>query len=48
MVSLRENVLVESRPGVNGGWHLSLPLNKIGLCVYCSLKLEDLLARAKK
>jgi Rrf2 family protein len=45
MASLRENGLVESKPGAKGGWHLLRKPNKIGLYdVYRSLEAEDILA----
>ena len=45
MAALRKHGLVESRSGVNGGWHLLRTPDKIGLYeVYRSLGQEDLLA----
>jgi Rrf2 family protein len=45
MASLRENGLVESRPGVNGGWRLKKSATSITLCkVFESVREEELLA----
>jgi Rrf2 family protein len=45
MASLREHGLVDSKPGVNGGWRLLRTPERIGLCeVYRSLEQEDVLA----
>lgn len=45
MASLRQSGLVESRPGVNGGWRLQKPADAITLCkVFESVREEDLLA----
>jgi Rrf2 family protein len=45
MASLRENGLVESKPGAKGGWRLLRKPNKIGLYeVYRSLESEGILA----
>jgi Rrf2 family protein len=45
MASLRENGLVESRPGVNGGWRLKKAPASITLCkVFETVREEDLLS----
>jgi Rrf2 family protein len=45
MASLRESGLVESRPGVNGGWKLKKPAASITLCkVFESVREDDLLS----
>lgn len=45
MASLRESRLVESRPGVKGGWRLTKPPASITLCkVFESVREDDLLA----
>jgi len=45
MASLRENGLVESRPGVNGGWRLKKTPASITLCkVFETVREDDLLA----
>ena len=45
MANLRENGIVESRPGVNGGWKLTKPASAITLCkVFESVHEEDLLS----
>jgi Rrf2 family protein len=45
MASLRKSGLVESRPGVNGGWKLTKPAKTITLCkVFESVQEENLLA----
>lgn len=45
MASLRESGLVESRPGVNGGWKLSKPAASISLCsVFDSVQEDGLLS----
>ncbi len=44
MAALRENGLVESRPGVNGGWRLTKPPGQITLCkVFEAVQQDDLL-----
>jgi Rrf2 family protein len=45
MASLRENGMVESRPGVKGGWRLTKSPASITLCkVFESMQEDDLLA----
>lgn len=45
MADLRESGMVESRPGVNGGWRLKKPASSLTLCkVFESVHDEDLLA----
>ena len=45
MASLRESGLVESRPGVNGGWKLTKPAASITLCkVFESVQEENLIS----
>ena len=45
MADLRENGIVESRPGVNGGWKLKKPASSITLCkVFESVQEENLLS----
>ena len=45
MGSLRTSGLVESRPGVNGGWRLTKPAESITLCkVFESVQEENLLS----
>ena len=45
MAALRENGLVESRPGVNGGWRLTKSPASITLCkVFESVQEESLLS----
>ena len=45
MADLRESGIVESRPGVNGGWRLKKPADSITLCkVFESVHEEDLLS----
>lgn len=45
MASLRESGLVESRPGVNGGWKLSKSAASISLCsVFDSVQEDGLLS----
>jgi Rrf2 family protein len=45
MASLRQSGLVESRPGVNGGWRLKKTADAITLCkVFESVREDDLLS----
>jgi Rrf2 family protein len=45
MASLRENGMVDSRPGVNGGWRLTKSPTSITLCkVFESVREDDLLS----
>lgn len=45
MADLRENGIVESRPGANGGWRLTQPASAITLCkVFEAVREENLLS----